>query len=67
MTLGPALLCLYAVDRSTPAVLKPALVIGKVPLFYFVLHLPLIHLLAIAASWYAGVKQRRRDAWLSYV
>jgi uncharacterized membrane protein len=117
MTLGPALLLLAAADRSTPRLLKPALVIGKVPLFYFVLHLPLIHLLAIAASyarygkvywmfespdlahypftappgwgyslpvvyllwiavvvaiyplcrWYAAVKQRRRNVWLSYV
>jgi uncharacterized membrane protein len=117
MTLGPALLLLRAVDRGTPAVLRPAPVFGKVPMFYFVLHLPLIHLLAVAVSlarhhdasgmfqspdlahypftpppgwgfplpivygiwvgvvlalypvcrWFAGVKQRRRDPWLSYL
>jgi uncharacterized membrane protein len=51
MTLGPALLFLRSVDRGSPRVLRPALVIGKVPLFYFVLHLPLIHLLAIAVCY----------------
>ena len=48
MTLGPALLLLRALDRGTPATLHPALTFGKVPLFYFLLHLPLIHLLAVA-------------------
>ena len=47
MTLGPALLILRAVDRDAPRVLRPALVFGRVPLFYFVLHLTLIHLLAV--------------------
>ena len=47
MTLGPALLLLYALDRGAPRALGPALRFGKVPLFYFLLHLPLIHLLAV--------------------
>lgn len=47
MTLGPALLLLRALDRATPRVLAPALTFGRVPLFYFVLHLTLIHLLAV--------------------
>ena len=49
MTLGPALLLLGAVDRPTPPLLllRPALIFGQVPLFYFVLHLPLIHVLAV--------------------
>ena len=51
MTLGPALLLLWAVDGGTPRVLRPALVFGKVPLFYFLCHLPLIHLLAIAVCY----------------
>ena len=117
MTLGPALLMLRAFDDWTPPALRPAAVYGRVPMFYFVLHLPLIHLLAIAACyarygavhwmfespdlahypftpppgwgfglpavyaiwvgvvlalyplcrWFAGVKQRRRDPWLSYL
>ncbi len=49
MTLGPAMVCLWLADRGTPRVLRPALLFGRVPLFYFLLHLPLIHLLAVAA------------------
>src|SRR4029450_9358437 len=45
MTLGPALLMLRALDQRTPRVLQPALVFGRVPLFYFLRHLPVIHLL----------------------
>jgi len=116
MTLGPALLFLWAVDGRTPGWLRPALTVGKVPMFYYLLHIPLIHLLAIAVCyarygkvnwmfespslgqfpitqppgwgyslpvvylvwavvvatlyplcrWFAGVKRRRSDAWLSY-
>ena len=47
MTLGPALMVLHALDRKAPSMLRPALVFGRVPLFYFVLHLALIHLLAV--------------------
>jgi uncharacterized membrane protein len=47
MTLGPALLLLRALDRSTPRLLAPAVTFGRVPLFYFVLHLTVIHLLAV--------------------
>jgi uncharacterized membrane protein len=91
---------------------RPFIVFGRVPMFYYLLHLSLIHLLAVVAayphyqpalgsfyythppadsgyghelwvvyvvwiaavvllfplcSWFAGVKQRRRDAWLSYL
>jgi hypothetical protein len=117
MTLGPALLFLWRVDAGTPRWLRPSLVYGQVPLFYFVLHLTLIHLVAIAVCllrygqawwmfsspdlarypftpppgwgfslplvylfwmaivialypacvWYARLKQRRRDWWLSYL
>jgi uncharacterized membrane protein len=111
MTLGPALVFLWAVDAGTPRWLRPALVVGKVPMFYYLLHIPLIHLLAVAVCyarygqahwmfenplfiqppgwgyslpvvylvwavvvttlyplcrWFAGLKQRRTDAWLSY-
>ena len=117
MTLGPAMIFLWAVDRGTPRALRPALVIGKVPMFYYVLHFALIHLLAVAicyarygsaywmfespdlghypftpppgwgfslpivylvwafvvvtmyplCRWFAALKQRRSDAWLSYL
>ncbi len=51
MTLGPALLMLRAFDARVPALLRPALTIGKVPLFFYVMHFYLIHLLAVASSW----------------
>jgi uncharacterized membrane protein len=51
MTLGPAALLLWMFDAGTPALLRPAAVIGKVPLFYFVLHLTAIHALAVAACF----------------
>jgi uncharacterized membrane protein len=47
MTLGPAIVLLGFLDRGTPRALRPALVIGKVPLFYYLLHFQLIHVLAI--------------------
>lgn len=51
MTLGPALLLLRAFDGHVPTVLRPALIIGRVPLFFFVLHFFLIHLLVVALSY----------------
>ena len=51
MTLGPALLILWMSDARTPSLLQPASVVGKVPLFYFVLHLSLIHLLAVVVCY----------------
>jgi uncharacterized membrane protein len=117
MTLGPALLLLRLFDAGTPRWLRPALILGKVPMFFFILHFFLIHLLAVISSylrfgqavglfqspdlghfpfsqppgwpaslpvvyllwvavvvclyplcrWYAGVKRRRTDWWLSYL
>jgi uncharacterized membrane protein len=116
MTLGPTTLFLCAVDGGTPRWLRPALLFGKVPMFYYLLHIPLIHLIALAVCyarydhvywmfespniasfpvtqppgwgyslpvvylvwaivvltlyplcrWFAGVRQRRSDVWLSY-
>jgi uncharacterized membrane protein len=116
MTLGPATLFLWAMDAGSPRWFRPALIFGKVPMFYYLLHIPLIHLLAIAVCyarygqvhwmfespdlrsfpvtvppgwgyslpivylmwgivvvtlyplcrWFAGVRQRRSDPWLSY-
>jgi uncharacterized membrane protein len=51
MTLGPALIFLWAVDGGTPRWLRPALIIGKVPMFYYLLHIPLIHLIAVAVCY----------------
>ncbi|HEY3785260.1 MAG TPA: heparan-alpha-glucosaminide N-acetyltransferase domain-containing protein [Steroidobacteraceae bacterium] len=51
MTLGPALLLLRAFDNRVPTALRPALIVGQVPLFFFVLHFFYIHLLAVGVSY----------------
>jgi len=51
MTLGPVLLLLRAFETRVPRIFQPALMIGKIPLFFFILHFFLIHLLAVLASW----------------
>jgi len=111
MTLGPAIAALPALERLTGPAVRVLTVYGRVPLFYYVLHIYLIHALAIGAAylahpdvgalftvafafpkdygfglplvyvvwlvvvsslylpcrWFAGVKQRRHDPWLSYL
>ncbi len=60
MTIGPALIVLAWLERGTPAWLKPFLVFGRVPLFYYLLHLPLIHGMAVAVAWL----RHGRAGWL---
>jgi uncharacterized membrane protein len=56
MTIGPALLLLAWLDRDTdgrsPKILVPVLTFGRVPLFYFLLHMPLIHAAACVVCWF---------------
>ena len=116
MIIGPTLIALAAAEAA-PRWLAPALTIGKVPLFYFLLHFFVLHVVALVISavrfgtvanmfespaitnypatfppgwgfslawtyvtwilvvigvypacrWFAGVKQHRRDWWLSYL
>jgi hypothetical protein len=117
MTLGPALLALSFFDGELGRWSKPIIVFGRVPLFFYLLHLPLIHGMAVLFAflqhgaaggvwlgppwdpatsaaypqnygyglgvvyavwlvvvvllyplcrWFAELKQRRPDAWLSY-
>jgi uncharacterized membrane protein len=51
MTLGPALLVLAWLDRRKFSTANPLIVFGRVPMFYFVLHFYLIHVLAVLAAW----------------
>jgi uncharacterized membrane protein len=117
MTLGPAILFLWLVDNQTPNALRPALIYGKVPMFYYLLHFFTIHALAVIlcytrygeihsmfqspdlanfpitqppgwglalpwvyliwiavviavyplCRWYAGLRQRSNNPWLSYL
>lgn len=50
MTLGPALLFLAWADRLRAGDRDPLLVFGRVPLFFFVLHIPVVHAVAIAMN-----------------
>jgi len=119
MTLGPSLIALAAFDRDLGRWARPIIVFGRVPLFFYLLHIPLIHGVAVLLSylrygradwlftvppfwaregahayppdygyglggvyliwfavvlalylpcrWFADLKQRRRDPWLSYL
>lgn len=51
MTLGPAITVMGLIERLRLSAKNPLLVFGRVPLFYYVLHLPLIHLIAMALTW----------------
>jgi len=51
MTLGPALLLMAWLDRRTLAKTNPLMVFGRVPLFYFLVHLFVIHGLTIPFAW----------------
>jgi hypothetical protein len=51
MTLGPCWLFLRAVDAGAPRWPRPALIFGKVPMFYYLLHIPLIQWRAIAVGY----------------
>jgi len=52
MTLGPALILLAAFDRPLPAWFKPFVTFGHVPFLYYMLHLPLLHAMAIPVALY---------------
>ena len=54
MTLGPSLLFLHWTETKTNKLTNFFVIIGRVPLFYYVLHLFLIHLLAMGGVMLAG-------------
>jgi uncharacterized membrane protein len=111
MTLGPALAGFALFERASGPIARFFITFGRVPLFYYIAHLYLIHALAVLAGvlsgyeagqfltmfhglprdygfslpvvyavwtlvvlmlypvcrWFAGLKARRKDAWLSYL
>lgn len=116
MTLGPMFLLLPALENVRGRLADALAMFGRVPFFFYLLHIPLIHALALLVSmlrtgavdpwlftnhpmmnpeppdgytwslpllylvwgvvivllyfacrWFAGVKARRKDAWLSFI
>ena len=56
MTLGPALILMALFDQveATRGISRILVVFGRVPMFYYLLHLYVIHVIAIAAAWAFG-------------
>jgi uncharacterized membrane protein len=50
MTLGPALVLVAVVDRADGPIADAVRTLGRVPLFFWLLHVPLIHLVAVVLS-----------------
>jgi uncharacterized membrane protein len=50
MTLGPAMIVLALIDRAPAVLTRTLATFGRVPLFYYLLHLPLIHGIAVLLS-----------------
>jgi uncharacterized membrane protein len=61
MTMGPALISLALLERISVGGKNLVVVLGKVPFFFYVIHIFLIHALAMLALVYAG-----RD-WREYI
>jgi uncharacterized membrane protein len=58
MTLGPACVLLGALERATGAVAGALVTIGRVPFFFYVVHLYAIHLVALAIGVAQGFPVR---------
>lgn len=54
LTIGPALLFLSAAERPLNAMTRPIAVFGRVPMFYYLIHIYFLHALAIAAAAVSG-------------
>ena len=50
ITLGPALLLLAAMEKLQGAAVKVISIYGRVPMFFYLLHIYLVHLMAMIAS-----------------
>jgi hypothetical protein len=61
MTLGPAILLMPLAERARGKIGEFIAVFGKVPLFYYLLHIPTIHL---AAALISGARDGKVNRWL---
>jgi hypothetical protein len=51
MTLGPTIAVIPLLERFPARLFRPITDLGRVPMFYYLLHIPLIHGLALLVSW----------------
>ncbi|SEP47169.1 Uncharacterized membrane protein [Niastella yeongjuensis] len=56
MTLGPAMLFLAFAEKPLNRLSEKLVVFGRVPMFYYLLHIYLIHILAVIAAAISGFK-----------
>ena len=61
MTLGPMFLLLPLFERARGKVGEIVATYGRVPMFYYLLHIPTIHLAAVIVSL---IREGRVDSWL---
>ena len=61
MTLGPTLVALGLLEGAEDRVSRALMVFGRVPMFFYLLHIPLIHLLALAV---AAIRTPQSIGWL---
>jgi uncharacterized membrane protein len=61
MTLGPMLVLLALVERARGPIARALETFGRVPFFYYLLHIPTIHLAAIVVSF---IREGKADPWL---
>ena len=61
MTLGPTIALIPALERARGPVARWLTVFGRVPMFFYLLHIPLIHALAVGVS---VVRSPADTAWL---
>jgi hypothetical protein len=50
MTLGPTIALIPVLEKARGPVARWMTVFGKVPFFYYILHIPLIHVIALIVS-----------------
>ena len=50
MTLGPVIACIPLLDAARGSLARRLTVFGRVPFFFYLLHIPLIHALALVVS-----------------
>jgi uncharacterized membrane protein len=68
VTLGPALLFLAFTEKTKSWLSTQLRMIGRVPMFYYIVHLYVIHLGAMVATYFSGLTWRNMilTTWVSF-